>query len=233
MRLRIGTSGYSYRAWKPGFYPAVVPASGFLRYYASRFDAVEINATFYRMPTETTFAKWPAQVPEGFTFALKAPQLITHRRRLNDAGEPTRRFYDVARSLGARRGPVLFQLPPQLTLDRPRLEAFLDELPSDHRAAFEFRHPSWLVDSVYEALRARGAALCVADTDEGATPFEATAGFGYLRLRRRDYSREALGAVHRRILGQPWSEAYVFFKHEDEGRGPELARALGELAAAS
>jgi uncharacterized protein YecE (DUF72 family) len=233
MRVRVGTSGYSYRAWKPSFYPEDVPASGFLRYYASRFETVEINATFYRLPSEAMLAKWPAQVPEGFVFALKAPQLITHRHRLVDAEAPTRRFYEAIGALGAMRGPVLFQLPPWLPRDVPRLEAFLDSLPDGGRAAIELRHPSWFVDATYEALRARGAALCVADTDERATPFEATAGFGYLRLRRRDYSTEALRAFRRRILEQPWSEAYVFFKHEEEGRGPRLARALNELLASA
>lgn len=184
-----------------------------------RGDAVEADAGL----------AWAAGVPEGFCFALKASQRITHQKRLEDAADPTGYLMETAGALGDRLGPILFQLPPNLRRDLRRLEAFLELLPADRRAAFEFRHESWFDDEVFAALARRGAALCVAEDGDLATPLRATAGWGYLRLRRQDYDEAAVAAWAERILAQPWSEAFVYFKHEDEARGPELAARLGDL----
>src|SRR5690349_9723332 len=191
MDVRVGTSGYSYPPWKGSFYPEDLPNARMLRYYAERLPTVEINNTFYRMPTSKMLTQWAAQVPPGFRFALKASQRITHQKRLKDAGEPVEYFFRTAAELGELRGPTLVQLPPNLKKDLPRLDAFLALLPPDARAAFEFRHDSWFCDEVWEALRARGAALCVAESDELATPLVATADFGYFRLRRAAYDGAA------------------------------------------
>ena len=234
MRLLVGTSGYSYAPWKGSFYPEKLPAAKMLAYYAERLPAVEINKTFYRMPNADLLGRWAAETPVGFAFALKSPRRITHERRLADVDDSVRRFYETAGALGDKRGPVLFQLPPNSKKDLPRLEAFLallDAVTPAPRAAFEFRHPSWFSDDVLAALRAHGAALCIAEAEDLATPVEATAGWGYLRLRRQDYDDAALGrwADQLRALGDRWQEAYVFFKHEDEGRGPALASRLRAL----
>ena len=223
MKVRIGTSGFSYKEWKGSFYPEDLPASEMLRFYAAKFSTVEINNTFYRMPTAAVLSGWAEQVPDGFTFALKASQRITHRSRLKDAADSVEFFFRVATTLGDRLGPVLFQLPPNFKKDLPRLADFLPLLPSGSRAAFEFRHPTWFDDEVYEALRGAGAALCIAEDEDLATPPVATTGWGYLRLRRQDYGPESLGAWAKTIGSQPWTETFVFFKHEDEARGPLFA----------
>jgi uncharacterized protein YecE (DUF72 family) len=199
-----------------------------LRYYAARLPAVEINNTFYRMPSKELLGKWAAEVPETFTFVLKAPQSITHRKRLRDAGEAVAYFFAAADTLGPRLGPVLFQLPPYLRKDLALLKDFLAVLPAERRVAFEFRHESWFDDEVYQALRDGGRALCVSDTDEEArpAPLVPTAGWGYLRLRRPDYGDAELAGWAERIRAQPWSDAFVFFKHEEEGKGAALATAL-------
>jgi uncharacterized protein YecE (DUF72 family) len=227
----MGTSGFSYPAWKGRFYPAELRPTEMLRYYAERLSTVEINNTFYRMPQEKLLVGWAEQVPEGFQFALKAPQRITHQKRLAEAADPTVHFFRVASALGARLGPALFQLPPNMKKDLPRLEAFLAALPAGARPAFEFRHPSWFEDDVLGALAARGASLCVAESEELATPVAATTSWGYLRLRREDYDDAAIAAWAARILAQPWQEAFVYFKHEDAGRGPALAEKLSRLVA--
>lgn len=229
MRVLVGTSGYSYKEWKGSFYPDDLPASEMLRYYAARFPTVEINNTFYRMPRAETLAQWAEQAPDGFTFVLKASQQITHRKRLQEAEEAVDYFFRVATTLGDRLGPVLFQLPPNFKKDLPRLSGFLAALPPASRAAFEFRHASWFDDSVFAELASHRAALCVAEDEELVTPFQATTGWGYLRLRRQDYGRTELEAWAAKIRGAPWNETYVFFKHEEEGRGPALARELLEV----
>ncbi len=231
MRILPGTSGFSYKAWKGSFYPEDLPDSEMLRYYSSRLPAVEINNTFYRMPRAPLLEGWAEQVPDGFAFALKATQQITHRRRLKDAQESVSFFLQVATTLGDRLGPVLFQLPPNLKKDLPRLTDFLALLPPSTRAAFEFRHESWFDDEVFRALSSAGAALCWAEDEELSTPNESTAGWGYLRLRRPNYSGADLAACAERIRTQAWSEAYVFFKHEEAGTGPRLAGELRELLA--
>ncbi|MBI1795679.1 MAG: DUF72 domain-containing protein [Candidatus Eisenbacteria bacterium] len=233
MRVRAGTSGYSYAEWKGNFYPEKTAAKDMLGFYASRFPAVEINNTFYRMPKEDLLLGWAAQVPESFAFAIKAPQKITHIARLKDAGDLVTYLYRVTASLAARLGPLLFQLPPNFKKDVPRLAAFLKALPDRRRVAFEFRHASWFDDEVFAALRARGVALCVADTgEEPAAPLVATADWGYLRLRRELFSDDQLAEWARRIAAQPWSDAFVFLKHEEEGKGPKLAARLMALAGA-
>jgi uncharacterized protein YecE (DUF72 family) len=229
MHIRVGTSGFSYKEWKGSFYPEDLPASEMLRFYASRLPAVEINNTFYRMPRAAMLAQWAEQVPDGFRFALKAPQRITHHRRLKEASDSVDFFFQVASTLGDRFGPTLFQLPPNFKKDLPRLADFLAALPGASPCAFEFRHESWFDDGVYEALSAAGRALCIAEDEELATPTVVTADWGYLRLRRQDYGEESLSSWADRIRARPWKEAYVFFKHEDEATGPAFAQRFGSL----
>ncbi|HVT56874.1 MAG TPA: DUF72 domain-containing protein [Thermoanaerobaculia bacterium] len=224
MKLYAGTSGFSYAEWKGSFYPDDLPAGEMLRFYADRLPAVEINNTFYRLPRASVLTAWGEQVPADFRFALKASRRITHIKRLRDAESETEYLLRVAEALGERLGPILFQLPPNLKADLPRLQAFIALLPQGVRAAFEFRHPSWSELGVREALRGRGCAMVIDDTEEApAAEIEATTDWGYLRLRRQDYDAAALAAWAQRIAGQSWSEAYVFFKHEEAGAGPRLA----------
>jgi uncharacterized protein YecE (DUF72 family) len=229
MRVFPGTSGFSYKEWKGSFYPEDLPDSEMLRFYSSRLPSVEINNTFYRMPRASLLESWAEQVPDGFSFALKAAQQITHRKRLKDAGDAVSYFLQVATTLGDRLGPVLFQLPPNLKKDLARLAEFLAQLPRSFRAAFEFRHESWFDEDVFSALSDAGAALCWAEDERLATPNRSTAGWGYLRLRRQDYGEAEVAAWADRIRAQTWSEAYVFFKHEDAGTGPRLAGRLREI----
>lgn len=233
MRIAAGTSGYAYKEWKPSFYPPDIKPDGFLRYYASRFATVEINATFYRMPTEKTLLSWADEVPASFVFVLKASQKITHQKRLKAVADELQYFVKTASVLGPRLGPTLFQLPPNFRKDLPRLLDFLALLPTGYRAAFEFRHASWLDAETFGALRAHGAALCLAETDPDESaltiPVEPTADWGYLRLRRAAYSDADLAAWIARIRAQPWRDVFVFFKHEDAGTGPRLAAAFLDL----
>jgi uncharacterized protein YecE (DUF72 family) len=229
MDLSIGTSGFAYKEWVGTFYPKGLPSSEMLRYYAEHFRAVEINNTFFRMPTEAVLRQWADQVPNGFSFALKAPQLITHRKRLKDVGEPVAELFRVAGALGPRLGPVLFQLPPNLKKDLLRLETFLDLVPGNARAAMEFRHPSWFDEDVFNALRSRGAALCIAHGEELDTPPVSTADWGYLRLRQVTYTGADLQEWQRYVSAQGWSAVHVFFKHEDTGTGPTLAQQFEEM----
>ena len=229
MKVAVGTSGFAYKAWRGSFYPEDLKEADFLSFYASRLGAVEINNTFYRMPKESLLADWSAKVPGSFTFVLKAPQRLTHIKRLKDAAEDTAYFVQTSAVLGARQGPTLFQLPPNMKQDLPRLEAFLALLPSGWRAAFEFRHPSWFAEETWALLRARGAALVWAETDDDEkgpaleVPQVATADWGYLRLRRAAYSGGDLAAWAGKVLAQSWRDAFVFFKHEEAGTGPRLA----------
>jgi uncharacterized protein YecE (DUF72 family) len=226
VRMIVGTSGYSYKEWKGIFYPEDLPAAKMLPFYAQHFGAVEINNTFYRMPEAKTLAKWRGEVPDGFTFVLKAPQRITHQKRLVAAGEDVAFLFEAAQSLLEKLGPVLFQLPPYARKDALKLREFIAVLPADKRVAFEFRHASWFDDEIFGILRDRDAALCAADTDEVPDPegiVQSTASWGYLRLRRLEYTADGLRAWRDRIAKQPWSEAYVFFKHEDEAKGPRFA----------
>ncbi len=224
MNILVGTSGFSYKEWKGRFYPEKLPADQMLGYYSARFPTVEMNNTFYRMPTEKVLLDWAAEVPESFVFAVKAPQRITHIQRLKEAGEETDYFLRTVNVLGARLGPTLFQLPPNMKKDFGRLQGFLELLPDRWKAAFEFRNASWYTDDVFEALRARDFALAVADTgEEGDAPFVATASWGYLKLRRVEYEASRLEKWAHDVKEQAWTDAYVYFKHEDEATGPRLA----------
>jgi uncharacterized protein YecE (DUF72 family) len=229
MQMLAGTSGYSYKEWLGHFYPEKLPAKEMLRYYAGHFPTVEINNTFYRMPKEEMLAGWKKEVPASFSFTLKAPQRITHQKRLKESGEEVAEFLRRATVLGRQLGVVLYQLPPFMRKDLPRLRDFLALLPSDRRAAFEFRHESWQDDEVYAALRERDVALCVADTDEGDTPFVCTSGSGYLRLRRTHYDEKDLLAWVERIQAQPLERVYIYFKHEDQALGTRFAKRFEEL----
>ena len=229
MRILAGTSGFAYKEWKGVFYPPEVKNDGMLAYYASRLPAVEINNTFYRMPKAAMLAQWASEVPESFRFVLKTPQRITHFKRLKETAGDVAYFAEQSAALGVTRGPILVQLPPNMKADVDRLRAFLASVPADIRIALEVRHASWLDESAYQLLRERDAALCVADSEEVSTPFVATASWGYLRLRRPGYDDAALSEWAGTVRAQRWTEAYVFFKHEDAGTGPRLAGRFLEL----
>jgi uncharacterized protein YecE (DUF72 family) len=233
MRALVGTSGYNYPEWKGSFYPPKLPAAKMLPYYAERLPTVEINYTFYRMPNAKTVAGWVDATPPGFTFVLKAPKRITHDSRLKFVDKPLIYFCDTAAGLGGKLGPLLFQLPPNFKKDAERLRDLLPLIPPGVRCAFEFRHASWFTDDVYELLRSRNAALCIADTGDATTPLVPTADFGYFRLRDEGYSRKDLarwaGTVQE--LGKRWNDAFVFFKHEEAGIGAKLAVEFGGILA--
>ena len=226
MQWLVGTSGYSYKEWKGNFYPTNLRAREFLQFYADRFNAVEINNTFYRMPKEETLAGWYNSTPASFKFALKAPQRITHRSRLQDCDKPLQLFLQATQGLKEKRGPLLFQLPPDMPKDAAILRKLLAKFPSESSVAFEFRHPSWLDNEIVEILRTSNAALCISDTDDAPPPEKLvipTASWGYQRLRRTDYTTSQIETWKRILAGQSWSEAYIFFKHEDEANGPRFA----------
>jgi uncharacterized protein YecE (DUF72 family) len=232
MDLYVGTSGYSYKEWQGRFYPTKLPAKQMLPYYSKRFRTVEINYTFRRMPTASVLDSWADAVPADFQFVLKVPEAITHKKRLKDAGDSVSTFLEIAGKLQKRLGPLLFQLPPTFMKDAPRLGAFLALLPPERRVAFEFRHPSWFDDEVLGLLREHRAALCIADAeDDLEVPVVATTTWGCLRLRRPDYDDAALKRWVKQVQNQDWQDAFVFFKHEDEGKGPQLAKRFSELAA--
>ncbi len=232
MNLYVGTSGYAYKEWKGSFYPSDLPAKRMLHYYGEHFRSVEINNTFYRMPTAALLQAWAGEVPADFRFVLKASQRITHQHRLLDADEGVGYLLDVAGILEQQLGAILFQLPPNLKKDAARLDAFLALLPAPRRVAFEFRHPSWFDDEVFALLRAHQAALCIAEAEgDLEVPCVATADWGYLRLRRPDYGEAELRAWVAWLRQQDWQDVFVFFKHEEAGRGPQLAQRFLELAA--
>lgn len=229
MQLHAGTSGFSYKEWKGSFYPEKMKEADMLPYYAERFNTVELNNTFYRLPNESTLVQWADRVPEGFRFALKASRIITHIKRLKEVADPTAYLYRVSESLGAARGPILFGLPPNMKQDLDRLRAFLAHVPRGVRTAIEFRHESWHDETVFDALREHGVALCIAQTDDEETPFVPTAEWGYIRLRREAYDTSELRQWRERIAAQEWGEVFVYFKHEDAGVGPRLARQFLDL----
>ena len=231
MNLYVGTSGYSYKEWKGTFYPEDLPDKQMLRFYGERFRSVEINNTFYRMPKSSVFESWAAEVPAEFKFVIKASQRITHMQRLKDADDSVSYLLKVCGVLKQRLGPLLFQLPPFFKKDVPRLRDFLPLIPAANRAAFEFRHQSWFDDEVFELLREHQATLCIAEADnELQIPFVSTADWGYLRLRRADYGDAELAGWVDRLRQQSWRETFVFFKHEEAGKGPKMARRFLELA---
>ena len=232
MTILAGTSGWSFKEWKGSFYPKDLPDDGQLSYYAGRFPTVEINNTFYRMPRESVLMDWAAKVPASFRFAIKASQRITHHGRLKDVASEVEYFTRMVTVLEERRGPTLFQLPPNLKKDLPRLTDFLAGLPRRWRSAFEFRHASWFDDDVYEALRGSDAALCIADHDDFETPAVRTASWGYARLHRQAYDDAAIAAWRERLETLGAEEMYVFFKHDEAaGSGPSAAEAFTRGAA--
>ncbi len=227
MRYWIGTSGYNYPEWRGSFYPEKFPANKMLAYYAERFDTVEVNYTFYRMPTEKLLDGWAAGTPDGFTFTLKAPRRITHDARLRNCEELTESFVRIAGTLGGKLAVLLFQLPPNFKRNDGILAAFLASIPEGTRAAFEFRHDSWHDEAVFAALRARNFALCIADSETMSTPAIATADYTYFRLRDEGY--QPADITRWGVIAQGLTQArnaFVYFKHEEQGKGPEFARLL-------
>ena len=222
----VGTSGYNYPEWKGSFYPETLPASKMLPYYAERFPTVEINYTFYRAPNEKILDGWSKATPERFKLTLKAPKRITHDARLRDCADRVRQFLETAAVLGAKLGALLFQLPPNLKKDVPLLEAFVDSFPPRVCAAFEFRHESWFDDGVFDVLRRRNLALCIADSERLSTPIELTADYAYFRLRDEGYTAADIARwaalVREKSAGR--GDAFVYFKHEEQGKGAEFGQ---------
>lgn len=233
MKLLAGTSGFSYAAWKGSFYPEKLPAAGMLAYYAKRLPAVEINNTFYRMPKIAALERWAEQVPGTFRFALKAPRRITHVKRLADCEAECAALLAATEGMHGRLASILFQMPPYLRCDLPLLEHFVSGLPDGLKAAFEFRHESWLDEAVFSLLARRDFAFVVSETDAGAPEAPWTASWAYLRLRKSSYSRAELVGWLGRLQTGALTEAQVFFKHEEEGVAPRLALELLELARAA
>jgi uncharacterized protein YecE (DUF72 family) len=231
MQSWIGTSGFQYAEWKGNFYPENLPAAKMLPFYAEHFSTTEINYTFHRIPAAKTIENWNNLTPEKFRFALKAPQKITHWSKLRDCGDTMRFFFDVTSGLGAKFGPVLFQLPPTFKKDTFVLADFVNCFPTGMRAAFEFRHESWFDDDVWEIFKTRNVALCIAEAEEFATPKVVTADYGYLRLRRADYAKIDIERWTEFVREQKekWSDAFVYFKHEEAGMGPKFAKQMKAL----
>ena len=228
MNSWIGTSGFQYPEWKGHFYPEKLPAAKMLPFYAERFQTTEINYTFRRTPSGKTIENWCELTPPRFTFSLKAPQRITHFAKLQNCSDSLNFFFGAIQGLEDKLGPILFQLPPFFRKDAGILAAFLEQLPDGVRAAFEFRHKSWFDDEIFASLRKHNAALCIAESADLSTPIEATANFGYLRLRREDYGPEDIARWSETLRSHTskWSDAFVYFKHEEQGMGPKLATQL-------
>ncbi|MBI4766140.1 MAG: DUF72 domain-containing protein [Deltaproteobacteria bacterium] len=234
MKIYIGTSGFGYKEWKGIFYPEKIAPQGMLRFYSEHFNTVEINNTFYHRPTEALLTSWAGQVPDDFVFAFKAPQIITHLKRLRNVEEETGYLFRTLSLLDRKLGPVLFQFPKSFQADRPLLEAFLDLIPPDSSCAFDFRSPSWHGLEMLELLHQRRCCLCIEETDDNpAREITATGSWGYLRLRRSDYSRAGLDQWMEKIQSQKWEKAFVFFKHEEEALGPQRAIRFQELTDSS
>ena len=235
MNLWIGTSGFQYAEWKGTFYPETMPAAKMLPYYAERLTTTEINYSFHRIPSAKTIEGWYQATPERFKFSLKAPQKVTHFAKLRNCADTLRFFHSVICDLETKLGCVLFQLPPALKKDAALLEAFLADIPEGMRCAFEFRHASWFDEETYALLRAKNLALCIADSEKLATPDIATADYGYLRLRREDYSEADVARWAEAIKARTneWSSAFVYFKHEESGIGPKLAQQMMTFLAAA
>jgi uncharacterized protein YecE (DUF72 family) len=228
LKLLAGTSGYSFKEWKGSFYPDDIKADGMLNFYATKFPTIEINNTFYRLPKEKVLLEWASQVPEDFTFALKASQRITHHTRLKAESQSLVEFLlKNTALLEGRLGPILFQLPPNLKKDVERLKNFLTYLPEGRRYVFEFRQEGWFDEDVFSVLRDRDIAMCIAEQAEFKCPVVCTASWGYLRLHRFDYDQAALVEWARCVSSQPWSDAYVYFKHDEgAGSGPPAVEAF-------
>jgi uncharacterized protein YecE (DUF72 family) len=236
MKAWIGTSGYNYPEWRGSFYPREFASARMLPYYAARFASVEINNTFYHMPSEQAVLGWGQATPARFRLTLKAPRRITHQARLRDCAAAVEHFVRIAWALGDKRGALLFQLPPYLRKDSGLLADFIATLPQDSGAAFEFRHPSWFDDELYALLASRNLALCVSDSEKLTTPVQITANYAYFRLRDEGYTAADI-ARWGQIIGERagrCSDVFVYFKHEESGKGPEFATLLQQaLGAAS
>jgi uncharacterized protein YecE (DUF72 family) len=228
MAIWVGTSGYNYPEWKGSFYPQKLPAAKMLPYYAERLSTVEINYTYYRAPNEKILDGWSRATPDRFKLTLKAPKRITHEARLRDCADDVRYFIDTAAKLGPKLGALLFQLPPSLKKDLVLLDAFLETFPPGVCAAFEFRHGSWLDDEVYARLQARNLALCVADSENFWTPTEITADYAYFRLRDEGYTPDDIARWAQTIRDKTadCKDVFVYFKHEEAGKGPQFAQLL-------
>jgi len=230
MKIYVGTSGFAHKEWKGKFYPEKISARDMLRFYSGRFHTVEINNTFYHMPKESVLLAWAEQVPDDFVFAIKAPQVITHLKRLHNVFEETEYIFKSLQVLESKQGPVLFQFPKSFRADLPALEDFLALIPSGSACAFDFRSPSWFEAGMPDLLRKKGCSLCIEDTDEvPVKELISTTSWGYLRLRRSDYGDEDLSQWVEGILSQKWEKAFVYFKHEEEAKGSEMAMRFQEL----
>ncbi|MEQ8247181.1 MAG: DUF72 domain-containing protein [Alphaproteobacteria bacterium] len=228
-KIIAGTSGFD-KPWKGTFYPEDIKKTELLPFYAARLPAVEINNTFYRLPKPEVLEGWFEQTPDTFRFAIKASRRITHIKRLNDVEEPTTYLMSSTAHLKHKLGPVLFQLPPNAKKNTERLKVFLGTLPADRQVTFEFRHPTWFEADALDALRDHGAALCIADDEKELVPFEATTDWGYLRLRKGEYTQDSLTQWAKRILAVDWRETFAFFEGDEEGRGPQWASQLMAVA---
>jgi len=226
MKTWIGTSGFQYKEWKGSFYPEKLSLPKMLAFYAGEFNSTEINYTFRSFPSDKTIARWRDETPEDFRFSLKAPQRVTHFAKLRKCGDAMTEFRQATKGLGKKLGPVLFQLPETFRGDAVLLGEFLSGLPKGLSAAFEFRHESWFTDEVFETLAARNAALCLAESEELATPRIATADFGYLRLRRDAYTDKEIRDRADFVRAQEWKETFAYLKHEDTAAGTGFARKL-------
>jgi uncharacterized protein YecE (DUF72 family) len=230
MRYLIGTSGYNYPEWRGSFYPEKFPTSKMLAYYAERFNTVEVNYTFYRIPTEKLLQGWAEGTPEGFTFTLKAPRRITHDSKLQRCEDLAQSFCRTSTVLGPKLGVLLFQLPPNFKRNDAVFNAFLECVPEGTRAAFEFRHESWHDEAIFAALKARNLALCIADSEKMSTPVVSTADYSYFRLRDEGYQAADIERWGETIASMPNArDAFVYFKHEEQGKGPEFANLLKRL----
>ena len=227
MKIHVGTSGFAHKEWKGKFYPEKISPKDMLRFYAGRLGTVEINNTFYHMPTEKMLASWAEQVNSDFVFALKAPQVITHMKQLRNVFEETEYLFKSLSVLDRKLGPVLFQFPKSFRANVSVLKDFLPLIPTNIAGAFDFRSPTWLEEGTPDLLREKGCSWCIEDTDENPVQeVISTAPWGYLRLRRSDYTDADMSQWLERILSQKWEKAFVFFKHED---GPEMAVRFQEL----
>lgn len=234
--MLVGTSGWQYASWRGRFYPEKLRQADWLEHYAARFQTVEVNNAFYRLPEASTFASWAGRTPDDFVVVVKASRYLTHIKRLKDPEEPVARFLERARHLGPKLGPVLVQLPPNLQADVARLDAALAQFPPDVRVTVELRHPTWFTDETRAVLEARNSALCLADSPHRDTPLWRTAGWGYLRMHegpgdpRPCYSRGALDPWARRLadLWSPDEEVYAFFNNDPLGCAPRDAAVFAE-----
>lgn len=230
MKLYVGTSGYSYKEWKGSFYPDDIKTDKMLNFYSKKFSTVEINNTFYRLPKKSVFETWKKQVSKDFRFSIKAPQRITHIKKLRDVEENSKYFFDIIKSLEHKLGIVLFQFHPYFKKDLELLQNFVNILPPNIISAFEFRHESWFNDEIYSCLHEKNFPMCLSETDKNPDiDLVSTSSKGYLRLRKNDYSKSEIKKWYNKIKKQNWETAFIFFKHEDVGLGPKYAKQLIDL----